>query len=130
MMRQIQISRKYNMRLIVIVAALFGTVAHAGEYEDARDSAYQDAMAIAVIKGGTSTCAIVGTQVSNIMVSRLNGTAMSAQMAEPNLPFFQYVIRDAYKQPFYRTEDMRKQLLRDFRERYESECYETLGSAG
>lgn len=64
------------------------------------------------------------------MVNRLNGAVMSEQMAEPNLEFFHYVIRDAYKQPFYRTLDMKKQLVRDFRERYEVECYDALGAAG
>ncbi len=112
---------------IICIAA---TGAMAGPYEASRDEAYADAFVIAGIKRNVSACAVIGTQVANIMVKRLNGQAMSEQMSEPNLEFFHFVIRDAYKQPFYRTREMQEQLVRDFRERYEVECYDVLGSSG
>ena len=109
---------------------LSASIASAKTYDAARDEAYADAFVIAGIKGNTTACAVIGIQVANVMVSRLNGIPMSEQMAEPNFEFFHFVIRDAYKQPFFRTPDMQKQLVRDFRERYEVECYDILGSAG
>ena len=119
------------MRAIVTIAGIFlASTAVAGNYEDARDQAYSEAFTMAVIKGSSSACAEIGVQVANVMVSRLNGEAMSEQMSEPNFEFFHFVIRDAYKQPFFRTSEMKAQLVRDFRERYEVECYEVLGSAG
>lgn len=120
-----KIYRKFATALFLGAA----TMSHAGEYENARDQAYSDAMVISVIKN-LSTCAIIGIQVEQIMLKRLNGTPMSTQMAEPNLTFFSFVIRDAYKQPFYETPKVQAQLVREFRERYEVECYDVLGSAG
>ena len=116
--------------LLAIALVLAGSKANAGPYETARDEAYADAFVIAGIKGNTTPCAIIGTQVANIMVHRLNGKAMSEQMSEPNFEFFHFVIRDAYKQPFYQTPEVKKRLVRDFRERYEVECYVILGGAG
>ena len=55
---------------------------------------------------------------------------MSSQMAEPNFPFFHFVIRDAYAQPYYVTGKMQAGLVREFRERYEVECYSILGFNG
>lgn len=119
------------IRALIAIASVFSaSTAWAGTYETERDKAYADAFVIANIKGNTTACAVIGTQVANIMVARLNGEAMSAQMAAPNLEFFHFVIRDAYKQPFYQSLGMKKGLVRDFRERYEVECYDTLGSAG
>jgi hypothetical protein len=109
---------------------MIGLSAGAADYRDARDQAYLDAMVISTIRGDASACAVIGSQVSDIMVKRLNGQAMSGQMAEPNLAFFHFVIRDAYKQPFYQSVEMKKALVRDFRERYEVECYDVLGASG
>lgn len=100
------------------------------EYIKARDEAYSDATVRSVIKGNISACSIIGIEVSNIMVRRLNGEAMSVQMSEPNLPFYHFVIKDAYSQEFYRTDEMKMSLVREFREKYELECYGSLGSNG
>lgn len=118
------------MKVLVIALIMCASAALAGDYEIEREKAYGDAMVISVIRGDISTCAIIGTQTANIMVRRLNGESMSAQMNEPNMAFFHYVIKDAYSQPFYQTVDMKKQLVRDFRERYELECYTILGANG
>ena len=118
------------MKVLIAVLIGFGASAHADSYDSAREAAYSDALVIASIKGESSPCGIIGTQVANIMVRRLNGAAMSDQMNEPNLVFIRFVIRDAHQQPFYQSLDMKKQLVRDFRERYELECYNTLSSGG
>lgn len=119
---------RFLAALAVVVSG--GTALANPSYEDAREQAYADAMAIAHIKGGTSTCAVIGEQVKAIMLIRFSGMAMSEQLSEPNYPFFHYVIRDAYKQPFYSTRNMQAQAVRDFRERYENECYDALGFSG
>jgi hypothetical protein len=118
------------MKTLTIALALFASTAVADEYEAERERAYGDAVVISSIKGDKSPCAVIGVQVANVMVQRLNGEPMSKQMNEPNLAFFHFVIRDAYSQPFYQTTEMKKQLVRDFRERYELECYEILGFNG
>lgn len=118
------------MKVLVIALTMCANSATANEYENERERAYGDAVVIASIRGDTSPCAVIGLQTANIMVRRLNGEPMSEQMNEPNLAFFHFVIRDAYSQPFYRTVEVKKQLVRDFRERYELECYTILGSNG
>jgi hypothetical protein len=117
------------MRVIAMIAALSATAAHAGPYEDARNEAYAQASVIAEQRDG-STCAIIGFQARTIMAIRLDGMSMSDQMGPSPDPFIFYLIRDAYSRPFYRTPDLRQQLLRDFREKYESECYGLLGIEG
>lgn len=104
--------------------------ANAKDYDQARSEAYQDAMVISVIGKKLSPCAVIGSQVSEVMVKRLQGVAMSEQMAEPNFEFFHFVIRDAYTQPFFETSEMKERLVRDFREKYEVECFDVLGSEG
>lgn len=118
------------MKTSLIALVLSASPALAASYETERDRAYADAMVISGIRGDISPCAIIGTQTANVMVRRLNGEAMSEQMGEPNLPFIHFVIRDAYSQPFYQSLEGKKQLVRDFRERYELECYQILGSSG
>lgn len=116
--------------IIAAILSLAAATAHAGQYEDARDEAYFDAMVISGIKKDVSPCAVIGSQVAQIMANRLQGEAMSVQMARPDFKFFGYVIRDAYKQPFYETAEAQGQLMRAFRERYEVECYDVLGERG
>jgi hypothetical protein len=51
-------------------------------------------------------------------------------MAEQNFEFYKIVVRDAYSRPFYQNVDMKRQLVRDFREHYERECYQVIGWKG
>lgn len=119
------------LKIVALIGfAILASGVHAGTYEEARDQAYADAWVIAGIRGDTSPCGFIGMSVSSVMVRRLNGTPMSEQMSEPDFEFYRFVIRDAYNQAFYQTTEYQLQLVRDFRERYERECYHILEMAG
>lgn len=78
-------------------------------------------------------CSSVGNIAEEVMIARQEGTTMSEMMTlatESGEGLFQEILTDAvkraYAEPAFRTEDMQRAAIRDFRNTFELECYQSL----